>query len=133
MASTRSDELETGGQALAPREPRRRTLLGARVVFNNGNSTVDCQVRDVAEHGARLSLHGTVTLPDEFELHFLQQGDARRVRVVWQRGANIGVRYLDDPRETRNKNAEVARLAEIRELKAEVARLQARILELVQG
>lgn len=115
------------------REPRRRSLLGARVVFNNGNSTVDCQVRDISENGARLILHGVATLPAEFELRFLQQGGSRMVRVIWQRGTEFGVRYIDSVREAKNKDSEAVLRNEVRELQAEVLRLQARILELTQG
>jgi hypothetical protein len=132
MTSSRSDELTLQADT-GTREPRKRALLAARIVFNNGSSTVDCQLRNISENGARLALFGAATLPEEFELRLPEQGYTRRVRVVWQRGTDIGVRYLDVFRKTDNRSAEAALCAEVRELKAEVARLQARILELTQG
>ena len=33
---------------------RVRALKGAQIVFNSGNSTLDCVIRNTSEHGARL-------------------------------------------------------------------------------
>jgi hypothetical protein len=134
LAEMQSDGLTGDASASdTSRVPRRRALLAARIVFNNGDSTVDCQARDVSSKGARLALDGSAMLPQEFELRFLKQGDSRRVRLVWQRGTDIGVRYLDVSGEGENECVETALRSEVRELKAEVARLQARIIELTQG
>jgi hypothetical protein len=34
--------------------PRQRRLNGAKIVFNNNSSVIDCIVRDLSPHGARL-------------------------------------------------------------------------------
>lgn len=73
------------------REKRMRALLGGHVVMNNKNSTVDCLVRNLAEHGARLHFGGTPWLPEEFELRIDGRNMRRRARKVWMREGEMGV------------------------------------------
>jgi hypothetical protein len=132
---TSTDELssEPDKSTLARRQSvRSRAFLGGRIVFNGGNSTVDCQIRDISEEGARLQISGTPTLPGEFSLQFLQQGVTRRVRMVRRTEECIGVVYVDRP-DASALDPERRLVRENRELKAEILRLQARILELTQG
>ena len=35
---------------------RARSILGAHIIFNNHNSTVDCQIRNISKSGARLAM-----------------------------------------------------------------------------
>jgi len=72
-------------------EKRQRSLLGGHVVMNNKNSTVDCLVRNLAEHGARLHFGGTPWLPEEFELRIDGRNDKRKARKVWIRDGEMGV------------------------------------------
>ncbi len=73
------------------RETRLRSLLGGHVVMNNRCSTVDCLVRNLAEHGARLKFGGTPWLPEEFELRIDGRNDKRKARKVWMRDGEMGV------------------------------------------
>ena len=51
------------------REEFRRTVLkGARIIFNERQSTLNCRVRDMTTGGARLDLSTQQLLPHEFEL-----------------------------------------------------------------
>ena len=51
------------------REQFRRTVIkGARIVFNDRQSTLNCRVRDMTSGGARLDLSTQQLLPHEFEL-----------------------------------------------------------------
>ena len=72
-------------------ERRLRSLLGGHVVMNNKSSTVDCLVRNLAEHGARLHFGGTPWLPEEFELRIDGRTEKRRARKVWMREGEMGV------------------------------------------
>jgi hypothetical protein len=74
---------------------RVRSLLGARIVFNNRFSTVDCVVRDISASGAKLLVTGANMLPEEFELEIPQKGRKHRVRLVWRRGDVCGVQFLE--------------------------------------
>lgn len=73
---------------------RRRVLRRARIVFRNGNASVDCVVLDMSDGGARLRLGDWLGLPDEFELR-LENGPAHRVRVCYRAAEIAGVRFDD--------------------------------------
>ena len=72
-------------------DPRRRTLKSGKVVLNNGASVIDCTVRDVSVHGARLMVPSPLGIPDTFELRI--SGIPRAVRVVWRTDTMIGVSF----------------------------------------
>lgn len=80
------------------REQLRRTVIkGARIVFNDRQSTFDCRVRDMTAAGARLDLSTQQLLPHEFELR-ISGNPARRCGLRWASGTFVGVRFLDDAR-----------------------------------
>lgn len=58
---------------------RHRTLKGARIVFNNGFSTIECTVRNMSETGALLKVSSVVGVPDTFEL---VMGDGQKFACV---------------------------------------------------
>jgi hypothetical protein len=60
-------------------------------VCSSDLSTVDCLVRNLAEHGARLKFGGTPWLPEEFELRIDGRNDKRKARKVWLRDGEMGV------------------------------------------
>lgn len=76
------------------RAPRQRTLKGAHIVFNDGHSTIDCQVRNLSAIGALLRVAGVIGIPDRFTLRF---DDGRSFScVVARRTADaVGVTFLD--------------------------------------
>ena len=77
------------------REQFRRTVLkGARIIFNDRQSTLNCRVRDMTADGARLDLSTQQLLPHEFELQ-MAGTPARRCGLCWARGTFIGVRFLE--------------------------------------
>ncbi len=77
------------------REHRARTVLGARAVFNEKFSTMDCIVRDIGRHGARLRFGGVATVPRHFELRLIEREENHRVRRVWVNGRDMGVAFDD--------------------------------------
>ena len=66
--------------------PRLKSLIAARIVFNNGQSTLDCVIRNLSDTGAKLTVSAAVTLPDCFDLIISQKSVTRRGRIVWRRG-----------------------------------------------
>jgi hypothetical protein len=77
------------------RELFRRTVIkGARIVYNDRKSTLDCRIRDMSEEGARIDLMTQQLLPHEFELQ-MAGTPARRCGLCWARGTFIGVRFLE--------------------------------------
>ena len=41
--------------------PRLRSFLKGRVLFNGGQNSLDCLIRDISSSGARLELSASVT------------------------------------------------------------------------
>lgn len=74
--------------------PRSRTVLGARAVFNERFSTMDCRVRDISATGARLRFGGPPLVPRWFELMLIERGERRRVERIWTSGQDMGVAFV---------------------------------------
>ena len=114
--------------------PRLKTLLAARISFNNGQSTLDCLIRNLSDMGAKLIVSAAVTLPECFDLLIPQKSVTRRGRIVWRRGEAMGVRFDEDAPRSESSDPDATSLTRrMRELAAEVARLQSRILQLTEG
>ncbi len=73
--------------------PRLRSFLKGRVVFNGGQSSLDCLIRDMSSTGARLDLSASVTVPDRFDLYLPHRDETCRVHLQWRRGGQIGVAF----------------------------------------
>jgi hypothetical protein len=73
--------------------PRLRSFLKGRVVFNSGQASLECLIRDLSSAGARLELSASVTLPDRFELYLPHRDTTSKVHVQWRRGSQIGVAF----------------------------------------
>ena len=74
-------------------EQRRRVLKGAVLSFNNGYSSFECVLRNVSEHGGKLSLGETFGLPTTFRLAIAGEEQARIAQVRWRRQTEIGVSF----------------------------------------
>ena len=75
------------------RNSRRRLLQPASIVFNNGHSTMRCQIVDTSEFGAKLMPADVYTCPRHFVLTSKSYG-TRQCIVLWRKGSTIGVRFL---------------------------------------
>jgi hypothetical protein len=73
--------------------PRLRSFLKGRVVFNGGQTSLECLIRDISSVGARLELSASVTLPDRFDLDLPHREQTSKVHVQWRRGSQIGVAF----------------------------------------
>ena len=113
--------------------PRMRTLIAAKIGFNNGQSALDCLIRNLSDTGAKLIVSAAVTLPECFDLIVPRKSLTRRVRIAWRRGEEIGVRFEDASPSDRCDPDASSLTRRIRELEAEVARLQSRVLQLTEG
>jgi len=76
-------------------EARGRAIRGAKIVFNNKQSVLDCVIRDISGTGARLRVDGAATLPERFLLRLpAREGVVERpVRVVWRSVGDVGVAF----------------------------------------
>ena len=57
--------------------PRDRTLLGAKIVFNSGRSTIDCVVRNLSADGASVQVESAMGLPTEVQLVIANDAEPR--------------------------------------------------------
>src|SRR5450432_2328640 len=75
------------------RVQRTRVIKGAKIIFGNRSSVLDCVVRNLTNSGARLDLPSLVGVPQTFELSFDQGHTIRPCRVVWRIGNSVGVLF----------------------------------------
>ncbi len=52
----------------ARKSERLKSLLRARIIFNNGSSTIECLIKNVSADGMRLELDEGLSVPGEFDL-----------------------------------------------------------------
>jgi hypothetical protein len=74
-----------------------RSMLGARIVFNNQCSTIECTIRDFSSAGAKLLVSSAVPFPQEFDLVVPKKGRAYRARLVWRGPEACGVCFVRHP------------------------------------
>jgi hypothetical protein len=73
--------------------PRQRRLNGAKIVFNNNSSVIDCIVRDLSPHGARLVVAGPVGIPERFDLRIDRNGHVPSLESHLEGDDPIGVSF----------------------------------------
>jgi hypothetical protein len=107
-------------------------MLGAVVMYNNKNSTLDCAIRNISETGARLVLSDSVTLPQEFDLHVPHRGRTYRARLRWRDADSVGVELFANEEAVaaaeRDRAPPKPRMAQ--DIEAENAALRAEVHEL---
>jgi hypothetical protein len=111
---------------------RNRSFLQGRIYYNHRRSSVDCLVRDVSEHGAKLVFPGAVSLPDVVELHVSNKADPQRARVQWRKGNEMGVAFGsgDEPGELAAMTAPADLAGRVLRLENECAALKRIVNEL---
>jgi hypothetical protein len=75
------------------RAPRRRVLKRARIVFQQGNCSMSCQILNISETGALILPADIFLCPKEFVLR-PDVGDARNCEMVWRKGTQVAVRFI---------------------------------------
>jgi hypothetical protein len=74
---------------------RWRTVLKAQITFPIELGPIKCVARDLSDTGARLYMANSSRLPSEFFLEIPSKQLKVRSRLMWSRGANHGVMFLD--------------------------------------
>ncbi|AYG67174.1 MULTISPECIES: PilZ domain-containing protein [unclassified Rhizobium] len=72
---------------------RKRTLLGAKIIFNDGRSVFDCIVKNLSDTGAMIQIENPLAAPNAFNLQF---PDDRLLpcEVRWRKINSIGVEFV---------------------------------------
>jgi hypothetical protein len=73
---------------------RRRSLLGAQIIFRNGNCAMSCQILDISETGALLRPLELALCPNKFVLR-PRFDPPRQCEVVWRKGEVLGARFVE--------------------------------------
>ncbi len=102
----------TSGEAVpnnSRHAPRRRILKAGVVAFNDRHCTLSCTVRDLSPTGARLRCEGSIAIPDTFDLIIELDGLQARCEVMWRKGRELGVKFLEPPRQGAPKRSQVVK------------------------
>jgi diguanylate cyclase (GGDEF)-like protein len=73
--------------------PKGRTLLAGKVISNFGQSTIDCVVRRLSDHGATISVESPLGVPRQFQLVIIDEGIPRPCKVAWQSDKELGLEF----------------------------------------
>ena len=66
-------------------------------MLDGGVAKIPCVLWDISEGGARIAAAHSGGLPDVFGLFLSKDGKSRRFcQVVWRRGSQLGVRFVED-------------------------------------
>ena len=81
------------GDSLQERRNNRRgrTYLRGQIVFNRRTSAIDCLVRNLSDHGARIEFTDAVAMPGEFDFVIPRHVESRRADLVWRNGTAAGI------------------------------------------
>jgi hypothetical protein len=110
---------------------RMRTILGARAVFHDGRSAIDCQIRNISATGALLSLSETLSLPPVFDLEIPMRQTKWRAVLRWRSQQAAGVQFLEEQKPATSSGAGLLALEmENAMLRKRVGELVSRLAEL---
>ena len=92
-------------------DQRRRVLKAGVVSFNQGHSTLSCQVRDMSETSCQVITEGSASVPDTFQLYIELDGMVADCEVTRRDGDQTGVRFVSEPRYSEPKRVQVVQAA----------------------
>jgi hypothetical protein len=91
--ATKTGTVKRGG-AERRRSPRRSCTLGGRLFFGLAGLSIDCIIRDISDHGARIAVPSAAwKAPKEIHLLSLREGKVYSGEVVWNRGRYLGLNF----------------------------------------
>ena len=73
--------------------PRRRVLLGGKMVEPDGAFSTSCTIRDLNDAGAKVRLPAPVPVGEHVYLIELRSGVAHQVKVAWRKNGDMGLSY----------------------------------------
>ena len=72
---------------------RGRTFLAGKVIFNFGQSIINCVVRRITDDGAIIELESGLGIPEYFQLSITSEASILPCKRVWQSERQIGVSF----------------------------------------
>jgi PilZ domain len=73
---------------------RRRRHQLAWITLENGTANRKCEVEDVSQSGAKITVDRAVEVGSRLDIAFVPRAAARRCEVVWRRGNKLGLRFV---------------------------------------
>ncbi|HEX3486259.1 MAG TPA: PilZ domain-containing protein [Micropepsaceae bacterium] len=77
------------------RSPRKRTLLGGKVIYGDDNRVRDCTIRDISQKGARIALAQGEIIPTSVFLLDRRNATVHEAKVTWIKAPNFGLRFVN--------------------------------------
>ena len=74
--------------------PRKRVLLGGVAAYENGSYSLKCQIRDLNDKGARITVSSRQALPEELYLIIMRDHLVHKARLIWRKGEQAGLEFL---------------------------------------
>ena len=100
-----AEQFDMEARAIAPApldarlgQPSPGLFTMGRIVFNQYQTIVKCAVREISAGGARLGCKDQSSLPAEFGLVTMNDGQYRDVRAIWRSGDEVAVEFISAPR-----------------------------------
>jgi hypothetical protein len=78
-------------------DTRRAITYRCWIVSETDQEMIACQIHDISKSGARLSVAGSVIVPNEFTLALTQDSRiTRRCQVAWSEGELFGIKFVKE-------------------------------------
>lgn len=105
---------------------RQRAFLKGVVWFNHRAACVDCTIRDISEHGARVVVNSsTALIPNTVELEIPSKDQMLHSTVRWRTGNEMGVSFDQAHEESRSMSVAASDLeGRVAQLETEVDKLR---------
>lgn len=75
-------------------ERRQRVFKQGIVVLNEGQSTLNCTIRDLSAHGAHITIEADCSVHPQLVLVVVETGERFTAQRRWQKGRQLGLRLL---------------------------------------
>jgi PilZ domain len=79
---------------LKRQQVRRRRHQSAWITLDDGTTNYKCQVADVSQSGAKITVDKAVEVGSLLDIAFVPRTATRRCEVVWRRGNTFGIRFI---------------------------------------
>ena len=85
---------DPNGNAVQRSAQRRKALLPAKVVDRDGKRALDCEIRNISDHGASIELAPDQIIPNQLFLMEMRSATADEAEVRWRKPGKAGLRFL---------------------------------------
>jgi hypothetical protein len=77
------------------RPPRQRTFLNGKLVFRDGDFTLDCTINNISDGGAKVIMDRHAPLPGDLYLIVVKHCVAYEAKVMWMNFPARGLKFVN--------------------------------------